>query len=211
MPVGDVWKANTFCRRSIAGLAQTSMNQLYYQVIIETGAPITAGGVRAAVAARFRAAYLDLFAITSFYKGVSAQKVFPLPVGVTDFLEETVAGNRVTETLPGQVCGVITKRTPFGGRRFRGRIYTPFPTEDSSDDFTGPNAAYIALLQVLGNLIPGTITVVQGANSSDFTPVIFHGGALPLPTLITSALARPRWGTQRSRGGYGAENGLPIG
>src|SRR3546814_8120191 len=47
------------------------------------------------------------------------------------------------DLLPGQVCGMVTKLTAAAGRRFRGRVYVPFPLETDNDGIV-PSAAYVA-------------------------------------------------------------------
>jgi len=159
---------------------------------------------------RVETAYKSLMTGTASYYGVKAQKIFPLPRSVGVVAATRVGpGTDGMDGLPGQVSGLIGFRTNLAGKDQRGRVYIPFPDENSNDDPTNaPDAGYLIALQALADLVKGSFTIVDGGNEITVTFVIYHRDTDEY-SVVTEAVARAGWGTQRSRGSYGSKNAYP--
>lgn len=119
-------------------------------------------------------------------------------------LPGTVTGNE----LPTQTCGIVTLGTGLAGRVNRGRSYIPFPAVADQDTDGRPDTSYMTALTTLSAALISPITVTSGGNSVDIEPVLRRGDGTVIP--LTTAIARRAWGTQRSRGVYGATNPRAI-
>jgi hypothetical protein len=124
------------------------------------------------------------------------------------------AGGVVGEPLPKQICGIITRRGNYAGRRHQGRLYVPFPSEASSDPPSGrPTIAYLAALGSYADDCWTVVVVANGGNSCNLVPRYrFTTGTPPVEYSFNyvSAIARDYWGTQRRRGDFGPKNISPI-
>jgi hypothetical protein len=110
------------------------------------------------------------------------------------------AGTTTGDMLPPQVAGLIKVTTGVAGRRFRGRMYIPFPSESDSVVEGAPNAGYLAKVQpIITELATSPIITVGGST------VTYDYGLYPRPYTafqwkeITGGLFRTRWATQRRR------------
>lgn len=206
MPVGDIMQVTFVCHTG----QQAGLNIRHYRVdaIVLPEPPIQAAADQ--MSSNFAAAYQALMSNQATFLGALVRRVRPLPPsspvqGILLSGPGTVGG----DILPKQTTGVITVRTALAGRANRGRIYVPFPAETNSDTAGAPTAGYVTNLTALANMHAAVFTVAAGLGSATWTPVIFHrvaGTATP----VTTALARPFWGTQRRRGDFGRPNLPPI-
>lgn len=127
----------------------------------------------------------------------------------TDF--NRAGGTTAEDSLPTQVCGIITKNTGIIGRANRGRSYIPFPGRDRQNNIGNPSAAYLNQLDIIGGTLFSILTGVSSltANAVTLVPMVTH---LPGPLNrgpITGFIVRRRWATQRKRGDYGRPNAVP--
>lgn len=147
------------------------------------------------------------------YRGVSVQRLFPLPktAPVFDITGQGPGANAGTP-LPKQVSGLIAKKTNFAARNMRGRFYIPFPSETDSDPTEArPNAAYVTLAGFIATGLSNFHAVGAGGNTADAVPIIYSGtGAHVNGSDIVQCLTRGYWATQRRRGDFGAANLSPI-
>lgn len=147
----------------------------------------------------------------STFKGILVQRVFPKPVAVPVVWNANAGvGTGGANPLPRQVSGLLATRTDFGGRRFRGRMYIPFPSESMNDTPDAqPTQPYKdALAAFAAKLLPGFEDAV-GPDTWRAQPVLIDqttGGTTDIVTMIV----RSRWATQRRRGDFGAKNVSPI-
>lgn len=100
---------------------------------------------------------------------------------------------------------VVSKKTLYAGRHFRGRMYPPFTNQlETEIDYNGSIAGTtVANLQTKWNLFYGTSSFV-----TDYRPYLLHaavpvGPSIP-PTLVQSLFVRPVVGIQRRRRARGA-------
>ena len=190
--------------------AQAGINVLHYKVTTVVPTSVTASEVAVHFDVLAAPLYKAALSSQAQYYGVTVQKIVPLPPS-TFALSAGLSGPGLvgSKLLPTQVCGMITKQTDFAGRKYRGRIYVPFPDEESNEDTTGtPELLYIGALTNIANglLVPQNVVGALGA--ATLTPVLLDkdtGGTVN----ITGGLARDRWAGQHRRGNYGQSNVYP--
>lgn len=210
--VGDIYSAKVVCRNTASAFNPiVSINVLHYDVIAVTGAGKFDQDIADRIDLELGAPYIAYLSADSGYRGVIVQKIFPLPIGLP--ISSTVSqgpGTRATgDTLPGQICGVITKRTAGAGRAKRGRVYVPFPGEDDSTDGQ-PNAGYLTALNGLLTPLVNTLVVGAGADTVTIQPVIFHRAVPGTPDPIVLTQSRQYFATQRRRGEVNGPDVSPL-
>jgi len=147
------------------------------------------------------------------FRGIDLRVLLPTPSTVVFNNSDAGFGTVAGEDLPKQVAGVLSLRTDTPGRSGRGRMYVSFPSEIDSESPGRPIAGYVIRLTTLGVSIKAPLIVDDLiGNSLVAEAAVLQGGQLPpnATKLITSAIARPFWGTQRRRGDFGAKNVPPI-
>lgn len=196
MPLNDLWAVKVFCKQDL----QLAVTTLHYQTIAATPVEPDSAFVASHMDAFWSQQYKALINNTATYSGVTAQKIFPLPqslLGANAISEGPGTGG--VEALPSQTCGLITKTTQFGGRKFRGRVYVPFPSKSQSLIIGHPTAAYLTLLDTFRIALLTQRVVTDGGNSITLHPVLKHGTTPPTQTLLANGIVRQRWATQRRR------------
>jgi len=206
LAIGDIWEAKVYCQ---AG-DQTALNVYHYRVGESTGLPVGDNVFAAKFESEVAAAYLELLSENAAFIAVGVRRIHPQPP-TTDAFSKILGdtGSVLGDVLPRQVSGMITKQTGFGGRSFRGRAYIPFPGSSDSDINGKPSAAYVGRLNALTTKLELPFTVGTAPNTCIVYPVLYHrlDGSW---TYISNMIGRPRWGTQRRRGDYGAVNLPPV-
>lgn len=153
--------------------------------------------------------YKTLMNVSAEYVGCSTKKLGINPTAEFPSMNFSGFGLVLGDLMSTQTTGMITKRTDLQGRANRGRVYVPFPSEDSNGTNGKPDAVYVANLRLLGDAMVATETVTGASGGTvDCIPTIYHK-LTGLDTFITGYTERPRWATQRSRGSYGAVNPRP--
>jgi hypothetical protein len=210
--VGDVYSAKVVCRNTASAFNPiVSINVLHYEVIAVTGTGKFDQDIADRVDLELGAPYKGILTPDSGYRGVIIQKIFPLPMSLPiDSIVSQGPGTRAAgDTLPGQVCGIITKRTSGAGRAKRGRLYVPFPGEDDSTDGL-PNAGYITAINTLLTPLVNSLVVGIGADTVTIQPVIFHRAAPGTSDAITFTQSRLYFATQRRRGEVNGPDVSPL-
>lgn len=146
------------------------------------------------------------------YRGMRGQIVnaVPLPVSEDDTTDPgpgTVTG----DPMPTNVCGLLTWRTQYGGRAYRGRLYSCFPAASAINAAGEPDTAFLAALNLIGDNYVNNSPLIVGVapNTATMIPVLYHreaGGATP----ILKYTVRNTWGQQHRRGDHGSQNPLPM-
>jgi len=146
-----------------------------------------------------------------YFRGISVRilrggATFPTVLGPALNLEGTFGGG----PLPGQVSGLITKKSADGSKKGRGRSYIPFPSEDANGPDGNPTADYLLVLIAFATQTMTTLNATGVAGLMTADPVIANRPIPGLVKAITSTIPRPRWATQRRRGDYGKPNVSPF-
>lgn len=187
---------------------QLGLNVLHYRVTALAGPAPSESSCAITLETQFASSMIALLSGQASFMGVNIQQILPilgLPVKSTLLAN---SGSGGTPVLPKQVCGLITKRTDFGGRHNRGRFYVPFPSEADNFSQGVPEAAYVTLLGALGIKIASGVSI---GGSTTFTPIVFQKANPAASNIITGYTQGIRWANQHRRGDFGALNvpGVP--
>jgi len=193
---------------------QLSINTFMHKITTVVGTP-EVGDFFATALTEIGAKIKALLSDRATYRGMRGY--ITSPTGLSFYPEFSIngqgVGGYVSEPLPKQICGLITRRTTWRGRDEQGRIYVPFPAESANDPVEGrPNSTYLTALSALGLAITTPLNVTDGVNScialpgkfvlDEAAPFNFHEYKAYIP--------RGYWATQRRRGDYGPPNGFPF-
>jgi len=204
---GDVVEVRVVCHIP----EQIAVNRRYFRITNSVGAGIDTDVLASDLDNLLDNPYKVIMPATANYRGISVQRVFP---GARTIASVSVAlagaGTAIGGLQPAQVCALGALRTDLAGRKFRGRVYAPFP----SDNFQGangkPTPAFVTgPLQTLTDNWVGTITFGLPPDEADGVSILFKPPSGP-QTDITAGIARTEWATQRRRGGFGAQNIVPF-
>lgn len=147
------------------------------------------------------------------WRGIGIRDLTVAPLEVEVFSTTTLAGGGTSGApLPGQLCGLITKRTAIAGPKGRGRMYLPFP---GADMLTGDVIDPVGGLAVMDTLIAdikGPEAETAGGFSMNWslvlrTPTV--GGDPFSSTPLISITSESGVATQRRRGAFGRLNQVP--
>lgn len=108
-----------------------------------------------------------------------------------------VVGDRAGGVAPPQVAMLITKNTGLGGRRNRGRMFIPFPSEADIEANGRVESSALTVLQGVATALEATANGGVGRNNGDL--VLLHDRAPTTPTTIVGLVASPLAATQRKR------------
>lgn len=217
MPLGDVYEYTMYCQHA----DQVSVTRRYYETTALAGTEATQAQMVAALDAIFAPLFKNAMCILATYRGSAICQIWPLPRRrQSTTIANTGLGVVAGDILPRQVRGIITLRTFFAGRRYRGRVYVPFPAEASSLSDGTPGGGYQSTLDALGAALISSTTAGSAPNTTTLTPKlarIAYTGTPPNRVLVQPTLlpyegfaTRPRWATQRKSGSYGRQNVLPF-
>jgi len=202
----DVVLARFYCY----AFDQVAINNVHFRATSVVANPTTAH-FAALLGTTMPALYIALMSPSADYIGVATQKIFPVPKHIPDVdLTGIGVGTATGHILPRQTSGIVTKRTAFAGKKYRGRVYVPFPSEADNQDPQGtPTAGYITRLNTFKTSLIGNWTINTGGNQATMVPVLWHEDTSTY-TDITGSTSQARWGTQKRRGSYGPVNPLPF-
>lgn len=204
--LGDIieLKVGTFC------LNQAGINVLHYRVAVPD-VNITLDEVAQAFDVELAPKMKAVIAANATYYGTRAQIIHPTPVSVA-FVSATAVGPGTLgngNAMPTQVSGVATKLTDVAGRKYRGRMYLPFPGEIDDDGTTStPTAGYVTDAEAVASFLLDPVAGIVGLGAVELTPIIWHRSTSTWNE-ITSWRVNDKWGTQRRRGAYGQANTYP--
>jgi len=122
-------------------------------------------------------------------------------------------GDLAGDPLPSQVTAVISKRASSAPPRARGRFYCPSPTEGENNTTGDPSAAYLTLLEDVGDFLTFDLTLTDGAEEIVLEPVIARfspPGTFFDAWRVDQYIVRSRWGTQRRRSEINRPDRVPF-
>lgn len=203
---GDILEHRVWCSDGV----QAAVNVRHYEVSSVVGGAVTDQDVATYMDGQLSPLYGALINNHATYNGVQLTKIFPNPPAVP--VSSTVGsgvGVGGADALPLQVAGLLSLKTGFSGRAYRGRLYIPFPSQSGCNTQGGQGIGYQTAAVNLALAYTAAPTITVGASSLKISPVIWHRSTATR-TLVTSVGASPRWATQRRRGDYGRPNSSPI-
>lgn len=212
--VDDIFRVRSVCYTP----DQISINVMYGKITAISGVVPTRAQLADEIDTRLQAAYKALMPEQARYRGIGVQQVtVPTPLEYTAVTNDG-QGTAPGELLPTQVSGVISLYTDSGTKHGRGRVYPGLLSNQWAGDAGKMAVAGLDVLQALGDLLLGSITVTVAVPVGTATMTWVHRAVFvfpPAPPLaiyeaITVAKARQRFGTQRRRGQFGQTNALPF-
>lgn len=206
--VGGVVRHVAYC--TIPG--QTSACKRDWQCVSITGASaIGSDDVLATLDGNVASHFKDCMSFRATYYG--SQLYYQTPVGPRPRPSSTTVnqgiGSDAGDLLPTQSCGLIALYTDTLGKTGQGRVYTPFPAQDSIDSTGTPDALFLVDLDAFGIVLTSAFNVVVGAVTASFVPVLYVPGGPP-PKPIIRYQVRDAFATQRRRGAFGRLNANPF-
>lgn len=206
MQVGDFCQVRAFS----FNVNQLGVNVLHYKCTATSGV-YTDQNLADAISTQLSGRYKPLFSQGVSYKGIILNL---WPITPTSVQVPSTAGNGVGtagafDQLPPFVAGVLTKRTSGRGRSFRGRVFTPFPTENANDVTGLPTAAYRTSMNNLGVDVMQMALVPAVGASITLSGQLWRRSAGAFQDL-TSCLASSKWGLMHKRSDFGKTNISPI-
>lgn len=208
VPIGGLvrWKPQCFINN------QLGENILYFKRTDALVTSPTEDKVLEAIDNAFAPVIRPLLATAAQYMGSSLQRLTPTLSNRFTYSVNAGAGTGTAgDVMSTQTCGLITKLTDMGGKKNRGRMYVPFPSEGDSvlgvpSDGIG---GYQARLATLAAQLISDVTLLTGQT---FAPWLCgYDEVVGLKVFaergrITDYRRGPGWATQRKRGYYGKTN-----
>lgn len=190
---------------------QCAINVLHYYCYSMVGTGADLSDVAKAIDAQWAGSMKSLMSSSATYRGCGARIIFPIPASAELYsITGQGPGTSGVDLLPRQTSGCITKQTGIAGRKYRGRMYPPFPAKVDDTAAGRPAAAYIVNLVLAAANLTTNVTATTGGNTSNLRNVLRHRAVLGSFDPITAARANQSWATQRRRGDYGKANLSPI-
>jgi hypothetical protein len=188
---------------------QTGFTVRHFRVSAVGVPPPTLGDCAIMLNAVFAPLSKNLMSSNAAWRGVTVRRIWPLPPSPSSWdITLAGAGTQVGDAMASQTCGLISLYTAFAGRKYRGRFYQQFPSENNNDPTGVPSALYITNLQTLADALLGVRTN-PNAKVGTLTPILWHRATSTFTDLLGN-FARTGWATQRKRGSFGRPNPSPI-
>jgi hypothetical protein len=213
---GDILRTRFFCSAGDQG----SVNTIYWQVTAVLGDPTTDLNAAEALDNRMGPFFRALMPSTAEYDGVTCQVVRTPAVTAQVARAAAGAGTGGAIAMPRQVTSLVSFLTENAGRKYRGRVYLPFPPIDAATPEGLMTAAYALLIAQWSAELSATIAFANhltGATGQvSVNKVIMHflkkgqAGPPEPPTVITNIKPGELFATQRRRGSFGRTNASPV-
>lgn len=197
---------------------QAAVNTVYYICTGPNTGGVTDLDASQSLQVQFNPLYIALLNNNAEWRGVQVQ-IVRTPTLLPAFDNSNpLIGTAGPIALPKQTASLVQYQSNFAGRKYRGRIYLPFPaTADMALD-GAPTAGYLTRLLAIKSALEGTFffTDLTGTKFIAVQQVIPHFlkkgqvGPAESPTPVTTWTISSRWATQRRRGAFGRQNLSPI-
>lgn len=196
MAVGDVWRASIV---GDWGAGNSGIITLHFQARTSVA---DLADVTAELVVLFTGEVITFQSNTWNWRQVNwyPENITP-PTTVTHTTGFPLTGASAADSVGQQLAGILTLRTPFAGRSYRGRIYMPAWSEAFATG-PGPTAGSLTNLQQLGN----DLVTLYGTSGTDpdWRCGVWSRKRGEFNTL-SSTLARTTWGVvRRRRAGVGS-------
>jgi hypothetical protein len=199
----DIVESKAYCYYD----GQIGINVRHWLVGTVGGGGLTVDQIAQDMASALGLLYTVWMPAVATFRGMTVQKIYPLPPDVAGVSTNPPSnGDETSDPLPKQIAGILSIKTAFAGRRYRGRVYLPFFAESMNDTNSTPTAAANIAMASVAAYYGTTQVFTSGPASVALTPILYHRSTPGSPTIVTMILAKDQWGTQRRRSDYGAAN-----
>lgn len=203
--VGDIVEVSVYCKL----VEQVAINVLHYNVDAVGGVAVKYDELAGRIYAKLEDAYRDWMTDAAQFAGVGVRRLYPLPKSIQYTRIDPVDGTLSAFTLPAQIAGLITVRTPKPGPGGRGRVYIPFGSVNWSDVEGNMTPDAETQLAVIADLLGPTAAWQEATAAWTVVATLQVSAAVGAPE-CDNILPTGKWATQRRRGNYGKANSLPI-
>jgi hypothetical protein len=208
LQTGDIYLAQFYCYNSSKG--QLAVNSTGYFVANTTGVGCTQQAFADQLATTVASLYKSIMSATAQFWGVRVARTLIATTPLSSFSAVGRGpGLQLGPLLPTQTAGLLRKGTAYGGKRYRGRWYLPFPATDHNTAGGDPTAAYVVAAETLATFLRNDVLVVEAGNSNTLYAVLLHKSLTDVTKIISATVAN-RWATMRKRGAFGATNLPPA-
>jgi len=190
---------------------QLGVNVIHMKINTATMAP-TPADIVGQVEADWNGSWKSWMNVDARWKGVGIRDLTVDPLEVESFSGAQEGPGTAGDPLPGQLAGLITKRTAIAGPKGRGRMYLPFPGQDNLGAVGAVSVGALAVMAALVSDIKGPETETAGGFAINWTLVLRTpkvGGDPYSSTPLTFIGPESHFATQRRRGAFGTLNQLP--
>jgi hypothetical protein len=205
LAINDVLEVRFVCKAP----TQYAFNVRHFRVTAIGGGQPTLDTAVLAMSAKFGPLYKACMSSTATFYGCDVRRLLPSLSLAVQTKTGSGAGTVAGDLMSTQTAGVISLRTNLPGKKFRGRMYIPFPGETDNDVNARPVAALLSNYAAL--LLPHTqnTTYNNGADNFSAVGVIYHR-SVKTETTIVSGFVRLDWGTQRRRSSINRPDRAPF-
>jgi hypothetical protein len=193
---------------------QVSVNTLHWKPSAVSGPTITEADFLAVIEPIYAPLWKGIINNNATYEGMTMQIITaPISLASKNNLS-TGFGTGGATSAATQTAGLIQWGTGLGGRKYRGRLFLPFPStaEDGTTGF--PNTGYMVGLAAIKDEYVGHTAWTIGGGAQTILPVLRHRkdktGVTSDPTVIFSGTPVQAWATQKKRGYFGRPNASPF-
>jgi len=187
------------------GASKLATTQLHYEIVAE-GVPASTLAIAQGLAYDHGQDLLDFLNDGAFITEHRIQSVGRIPpIGAVAGAIGIGQGNRTPSAAsiaPQNVAAIITKRTAFLGRKYRGRIFLPFLADSDIADTQDLNATpYGALVTLAGRLSSNVTTATTSTYwpvGMTMVPILWHAST-QTSTPISQMVANEYIASQRRR------------
>lgn len=190
---------------------QVAQNVLYYVCTAHSGvgcpSQIMLDGMLDAYNLRMKA----LMSASATIRGGKLSSPLDNPQPNPELQTKTQAGTVSGEPLPRQTAGLMKFQTDLAGASYRGRLYTPFPSETDNDTDATPIAGWTSRLTALYDEMKGFFLADDENPDNDSTIALaIYSRTKNETTLVTKCIPLDAWATIRRRGTFGRSNISPV-
>lgn len=202
----SIWQVVFYCTLGV----QTALNVRHYRVQSISGAGSDVTNFQGALNSTWADAYKAWLGTDSTFYGLGVRML--LPTKTIEFFSSAAQGPGLAGVNDegAQVAGCLTLNTGFAGRRFRGRIYPPFPGHDITLPPFGLTGGGVTALTNLGDAAMTTLPFGGLTDNVDMQPILMDNLKTVSRGAIISYRPNNKLATQRRRGAYGRPNPPPF-
>lgn len=194
--LNDVLRLRIACKQN----NQYAVNVLTLSVDTVIGGGATQDEIVTSIDASIRAHLRACLAADATYYGMTLHKILPVPPTLPSVILANAAGLGATNGNPPQVSSLISWKTAFAGRKFRGRMYVPFPPRGEVTATETTSAAQIIALGALRDDFVAGFNVVPAVGRSTLLNLYILNRRTNQLTRVTSGVVAGAYATQRRRG-----------
>jgi hypothetical protein len=206
LQISDILRVVVVCQ---AG-SQYSQNVIHYIVIAQNGG-FTDQEAATALSAQWGMAFKKLMAPFASFVGVKVQRLSPTLTQPVIGNANAGAGTIAGDMMSPQTCGLVSKKTDVGGRKGRGRLYIPFPSEADNAAQGIPGPTYLTSSNDVAVLLTTDVALSGTGTTASVHAILYNAlDGVNSVKIIRQAVLNGGWGTQRRRSFVNKGDASPL-